>query len=140
MRWGALVSALLCSACATGPSAPVPVPQSVADISIEIRHRLPTVKVLISGEPFELFLDLAGHRAIALTPSELSRAKVKYLPHSDKFQNSYGQILESRRLPRVCSWAISRWGMLRAGSRFSGILRRPIETDTSECQFSAAIS
>lgn len=97
VRWGALVSALLCEACAVGPSAPRTVPKSVADIPIEIRHRLPTVKVLISGEPFELFLDLAGHRAMALTPSELSRAKVRYLPHSDKFQNSYGQTLQARR-------------------------------------------
>lgn len=97
MRRGALASALLCGACAVIPSAPGGAPQPLADIPIEIRHGLPTVDVRVSGETLKLFLDLGGHRAIALTASELSRAKVRFLARTNQFRNSSGQIMESRQ-------------------------------------------
>jgi hypothetical protein len=71
--------------------------QPLATIEIELRHGVPTVDVRVAGEPLRLFLDLGGHRAIALTASELSRVKVKPLEATDRFRNSAGQVLTSRR-------------------------------------------
>ena len=97
MSRGALASALLCGACSIAPSAPQPAPRPLAEIPIEIRHRLPTVDVRVSGELLKLFLDLGGHQAIALTPSELSRTNVRFRARSSQFRNSRGQVLESRQ-------------------------------------------
>lgn len=96
MRRGIVASVFLCAGCSLLSPQAVRVPEPLADIPIEIRHRLPTVEVKVSGEIFKLFLDLGGHRAIALTPAELSRAQVRFLSTSSQFRNSTGQILQSR--------------------------------------------
>jgi len=74
-----------------------PVSAPLAEIPIEIRHRLPTVEVRVSGEPLRLFLDLGGHRAIALTSSELSRVPVRFTGASSEFRDSTGRTLRSRQ-------------------------------------------
>lgn len=96
MRRGIVTSAFLCAGCSLLSPQAVRAPEPFAEIPIEIRHRLPTVEVKVSGEIFKLFLDLGGHRAIALTPAELSRAHVRFLSTSSQFRNSTGQILQSR--------------------------------------------
>jgi hypothetical protein len=88
-----LATVLLCGACSIVPERAQP----LADIPIEIRHRLPTVDVRVAGQPLKLFLDLGGHQAIALTPSELLRVPVRFRDSSDKFRNSTGEVLISRR-------------------------------------------
>jgi hypothetical protein len=91
-----LASVLLCGACSIAPGQgqrALP----LAEIPVEIRNRLPTVDVRVSGQPFTLFLDLGGHRAIALTTSELARVPVRFRDGSDQFRNSKGQVLTSRR-------------------------------------------
>ena len=93
----ALVSALLCGACSTAPSGVPNATRPLAEIPIEIRHRLPTVDVVVSGQVFRLFLDLGGNRAISLTPSEIARATVRLSDRADQFRNSHGQVLSSRR-------------------------------------------
>lgn len=50
----------------------------------------------MSGETLRLFLDLGGHRGIALTSAELDRARVRFVGTSNQFRNSTGQTLESR--------------------------------------------
>lgn len=96
MRRGIVTSVFLCAGCSLLSPQSVRVPEPLAEIPIEIRHRLPTVEVKVSGEIFKLFLDLGGHRAIALTSAELSRAQVRFLSTSSQFRNSTGQILQSR--------------------------------------------
>jgi hypothetical protein len=91
-----LASVMLCGACSIAPG-PTPRLQPLADIPIEIRNRLPTVDVRVSGQPFKLFLDLGGFQALALTTSELTRVGVRFHDSSDQFRNSKGQILTSRR-------------------------------------------
>jgi hypothetical protein len=92
---GIVTSVFLCAGCSLLPPS-VPVSEPLAEIPIEIRHRLPTVEVKVSGEVFKLFLDLGGHRAIALSTAELSRARVRFLSTSSHFRNSTGQTLQSR--------------------------------------------
>lgn len=96
MNRGALASVLLCGACSIAPGQAHRA-HPLADIPVEIRNRLPTVDVRVSGQPFRLFLDLGGHRAIALTTSELARVPVRFRDSSDQFRNSTGQVLTSRR-------------------------------------------
>lgn len=96
MRRGIVTSIFLCAGCSLLSPQAVRAPEPLAEIPIEIRHRLPTVEVKVSGEIFRLFLDLGGHRAIALTPAELSRTQVRFLSTSSQFRNSTGQILRSR--------------------------------------------
>src|SRR5258706_8947702 len=93
---GALASLLLCTACSIAPEKGERVPP-LAEIPVEIRNRLPTVDVRVSGQPLRLFLDLGGHRAIALTTSELLRIPVRFNDSSDQFRNSKDQVLTSRR-------------------------------------------
>ena len=96
MRGGIVTSALLCVGCAMPSPPSIPVSKPLAEIPIEIRHGLPTVEVRVAGETLKLFLDLGGHRGIALTTAELDRTNVRFLGTSSKFRNSKGQILESR--------------------------------------------
>lgn len=96
MNRGALASVLLCGACSIAPEPPQR-PHPLAEIPVEIRHRLPTVEVRVSGQPFRLFLDLGGFQAIALTTSELERVRVRFHDGTDRFRNSTGQVLTSRR-------------------------------------------
>jgi hypothetical protein len=95
LQWGRVATVLLCSAC-SAVSSRAPVPDPLAEIPIEIRHRLPTVDVTISGESFKLFLDLGGHRGLALTTTELMRAPVRFVGTSNEFRNSLGEALQSR--------------------------------------------
>jgi hypothetical protein len=93
-----IAAVLMCAACSTGPLCPERrQPQPLAEIPVEIRHGIPTVNVLISGNVFRLFLDLGGHQAISLTSEELARANVRFLDRTVRFANSSGQILESRQ-------------------------------------------
>jgi hypothetical protein len=96
MNRGILASVLLCGACSIAPPQAQHTPP-LADIPVEIRNRLPTVHVRVSGQPFTLFLDLGGYSAIALTTSELARVPVRLRDGSDRFRNSKGQVLTSRR-------------------------------------------
>jgi hypothetical protein len=89
--------AFACSACS---SVLHPLPEAwpaAIEVPFEVRHRLPTVEVKADGEPFKLFLDLGGHRGIALTTAELERAPVRFLEGFDQFRNSAGQTIKSRR-------------------------------------------
>ena len=93
---GIVTSVLLCGGCALSSPPPI-LSKPLAEIPIEIRHNLPTVEVRVSGgEILKLMLDLGGHRGIALTTAELDRTRVQFVGTSNKFQNSTGQILESR--------------------------------------------
>jgi hypothetical protein len=93
-----IAAVLVCASCSTGALGPErSQPQPLAEIPLEIRYGIPTVDVSISGNVFRLFLDLGGHRAIALTSEELARANVRFLDHSERFTNSAGQNLESRQ-------------------------------------------
>ena len=87
----------LCGACTVVALLPAGAPEPVAEIPIEIRYGLPTVDVYIAGERFALFLDLGGHRALALTPEELSRARVRFVGAASQYRNSFGEILHSRQ-------------------------------------------
>ena len=87
--------AIACAACA--PLSHAPAPQPLADIPIELRHGLPTMDVLVGGETLRLFLDLGGYQPIALTASEMERAKVKVLPKTTRFRNSKGEALEAKQ-------------------------------------------
>ena len=91
-----LAGAILCGGCSAMSIPVIPLPEPLAEIPIEIRYRLPTVDVRISGAPFKLFLDLGGHRAIALTTAELSRVPVRFSGTWRQSRNSHGQILQSR--------------------------------------------
>jgi hypothetical protein len=96
VRRGIVTSTLLCVGCALQSPPPVRLSEPLAEIPIEVRHGLPTVEVRVSGETLKLFLDLGGHRGIALTPAELDRARVRFVGTSNKFRSSTGQTLESR--------------------------------------------
>ena len=96
MKRAALASVLLCGACSIAPEQHQRA-SLVADIPIEVRNRLPTVDVRVSGQPLKLFLDLGGYSAIALTTSELVRVPVQFRDGLDHFRNSKGQVLSARR-------------------------------------------
>lgn len=96
MHRSALASLLVCGACAITPGQGERA-RPLAEIPVEIRNRLPTVDVRVSGQLFRLFLDLGGHRAIALTTAELARVPVRFSDRPDQFRNSKDQVLVSRR-------------------------------------------
>jgi hypothetical protein len=128
MRFRALGVALLCSACSTvQPSLNQSKPGPFVELPIELRHRLPTVEVLVSGQPFKLFLDLGGFHAISLTTAELARARVRFHDSSHEFMNSAGTMFESRRFiaPNVVIGGVS-FGDLEGGEfLFDGAVAPP---------------
>lgn len=108
---------MLCGACSSVQPGPSPSqPSPLLDLPIELRYRLPTVDVLVSGQPFKLFLDLGGFHAISLTTAELSRSNVRFLESPHEFMNSAGTIFESRRFvaPNVVIGGVS-FGDLEGG-------------------------
>jgi hypothetical protein len=58
---------------------------------------MPTTTVSIGGTRLNLFVDLGGYSAIALTSTELNRVAVRYLTDSTRSTNASGDIYESRR-------------------------------------------
>jgi hypothetical protein len=58
---------------------------------------MPTTTVSVGGIELNLFIDLGGYSAIALTESELKRVVVRYLTDSTRSTNASGDIYESRR-------------------------------------------
>jgi hypothetical protein len=116
MGFRAFGVALLCSACSTVPGLNLAKPAPFVDLPIELRHRLPTVDVLVSGQPLKLFLDLGGFHAISLTTAELGRSNVRFLESPHEFMNSAGTMFESRRFvaPNVVIGGVS-FGDLEGG-------------------------
>ena len=81
------------SGCSTTPGAIQPLIQ----VPLELRSGMPTTTVSIGGTPLNLFVDLGGYSAIALTEAELKRVAVRYLTDSTRSTNASGDIYESRR-------------------------------------------
>ena len=79
--------------CSTTPSAIQPLIQ----VPLELRSGMPTTTVSIGGTQLNLFVDLGGYSAIALTEAELKRVAVRYLTDSTRSTNASGDIYESRR-------------------------------------------
>src|SRR5207237_9514070 len=80
-----LALALVCVACTAIERVPDRPPAALAEIPIELRHGLPTMEVIVEGEPLRLFLDLGGYQPISLTVVEMQRAKVTVLPRVRNF-------------------------------------------------------
>src|SRR2546423_3380458 len=96
---------LAIAGCSSAPSAIEP----LAQLPLELRSGMPTTPVRIDGTQLELFVDLGGYSAIALTRAELERVSVRYLTDSARSTNASGDIYESRRF--VAS-AVSLGGVL----------------------------
>jgi hypothetical protein len=79
--------------CSTTPGAIQPLIQ----VPLELRSGMPTTTVSIGGIELNLFVDLGGYSAIALTEAELKRVAVRYLTDSTRSTNASGDIYESRR-------------------------------------------
>jgi len=79
--------------CSTTPGAIQPLLQ----VPLELRSGMPTTTVSIGGIELNLFVDLGGYSAIALTEAELKRVSVRYLTDSTRSTNASGDIYESRR-------------------------------------------
>jgi hypothetical protein len=79
--------------CSTTPGAIRPLIQ----VPLELRSGMPTTTVSIGGTQLDLFVDLGGYSAIALTEAELKRVSVRYLTDSTRSTNASGDIYESRR-------------------------------------------
>src|ERR1700694_4941476 len=79
--------------CSTAPGAIQPLIQ----VPLELRSGIPTAAVSIGGMQLNLFVDLGGYSAIALTEAELKRVPVRYLTDSTRSTNASGDIYESRR-------------------------------------------
>lgn len=75
---------------AAGAEAPLVIP-------VSLRNHLPTATVWVNGQPQELFLDLAGSAALALTPHELSSTSVDYLSTGTSVRDAMGYITQGRR-------------------------------------------
>jgi hypothetical protein len=73
-----------------------PSPTPLAEIPIELRHGLPTVKVTVSGAQLDLFLDLGAYVPIGLTALEMERAQVQVLPGTTQLRDALGQAMEAR--------------------------------------------
>ena len=58
---------------------------------------MPTTTVSVGGTRLNLFVDLGGYSAIALTAAELNRVEVRYLTDSTRSTDASGDIQESRR-------------------------------------------
>ncbi len=117
MNFHVLAIALLSTACSTvQPRLDESKPAPLADLPIDLRHRLATVDVLVAGQPLKLFLDLGGFHAISLTAAELSRANVQMREAPHEYMNSAGRMFESRRFiaPDVVIGGVS-FGDLEGG-------------------------
>src|ERR1700687_6229971 len=79
--------------CATAPGRIQPLIQ----VPLELRSGMPTAAVSIGGIELNLFVDLGGYSAIALTGAELKIVTVRYLTDSTRSTNASGDIYESRR-------------------------------------------
>jgi hypothetical protein len=79
--------------CSTTPGAIQPLIQ----VPLELRSGMPTTTVSIDGIELNLFVDLGGYSAIALTEAELKRVAVRYLTESTRSTDASGDIYESRR-------------------------------------------
>jgi hypothetical protein len=96
MRFLVLI-VLSCAACSSLPKpGQQPIIKPIADLPVEIRNHLPTVDVLVSGQPFKLFLDFGAFEQIGLTTEELTRTHVRFAKSSSKYINSSGEAFEAR--------------------------------------------
>src|ERR1700676_1018060 len=91
--------------CSTTPGAIQPLIQ----VPLELRSGMPTTTVSIGGIELNLFVDLGGYSAIALTAAELKREPVRYLTDSTRSTNASGDIYES---PRFVAPGVSLGGVL----------------------------
>src|SRR6202163_1584363 len=64
--------------------------QPLIQVPLELRSGMPTTTVSIGGVELNLFVDLGGYSAIALTQAELKRVAGRYLTESARSCNVSG--------------------------------------------------